>query len=245
MKGYKLNNKGATMMVAVVIIGILMVFTFSLLLVSYTLYASQSKKAASLRNAEAATSLSRALETELTVYSTVAGKENDPEKNSALWKYLRCNIAQGDNWPYYDPAAPGHDEEYAFRYFDVKYGNNTLYEVTEGLDGYPADVKLCVYWMLPQNSNEEIFYNSGAGCTNPSNVRLFIDIITETASQTYVIKNEYRLTATPYDTNDVVERNKMASVSSLFSGKSPYNPNGIPSGSGDPLKWKWSFIGRE
>ena len=236
------------MMVAVVIIGILMVFTFSLLLVSYTLYASQSKKAASLRNAEAATSLSQALETELTEYSTVAGEENDPEKNSALWKYLRCNIAQGDvNWPYYDPSVAGHDEEHAFRYFDVKYGNNTLYDVTEGLDGYPASVKLCVYWMLPQNSDEAGFYNSGAGCTNPSNARLFIDIITETASQTYVIKNEYLLTATPYDENDLSERNKMTSVSSLFSGTSPYNPNGItlPTGSGNPLKWKWVFIGRE
>ena len=236
------------MMVAVVIIGILMVFTFSLLLVSYTLYASQSKKAASLRNAEAATSLSQALETELTVYSSVAGEENDPEKNSVLWKYLRCNIAQGDEWPYYDPSKDGHDEEYAFRYFDVKYGNNSLYDAENGIEGYPASVKLCVYWMLPANSNEEAFYNDGTGCTDPANARLFIEIISETASQTYVVKNEYRLSTSAYDTTDMAEKNKMRAVSSLFSsGASVYNPNNIqlPSGSGNPLKWKWVFVGRE
>ena len=230
------------MMLAVVIIGILMVFTFSLLLVSYTLYASQSKKAASLRNAEAATSLSKALETELVENSTTG---YIPETESALWKYLRCNIAQGDDdWPYYDPASAGHTEEYAFRYFDVKYGNNTMYGVQDGLEGYPANVKLCVYWMPPEGANATAYATGPV--SNPANVRLFIEVICETASQSYVVKNEYRLKTDTYSDTDVQERNRMRAVLGLFTnGQSQYNPKGITTSETNPRKWKWEFVGRE
>ena len=54
----KKNNKGAAMMLTIIIIAVLVVFTFSLILISYNLYASQNKNLSSDRNAEAANSLS-------------------------------------------------------------------------------------------------------------------------------------------------------------------------------------------
>ena len=100
-------------MVAVVIIAILMIFAFSLLLVTYTLYASQSKKSASFRNSEAAKTVSRAMQTEL--------EDPDAEMNSAFWKYLRCNIGQSETWPWYEPGTLNHEKEDAFRKFDLDY----------------------------------------------------------------------------------------------------------------------------
>ena len=111
-------NKGATMMVAVVIMGILIVFTFSLMLVAYSFYASQNKNVASLRCSEAAITLSQALESELTFDNKA---ELYPEKDSYLYKYIRYNICQYEvgktgYWPYYDPnGGAAHDESHAFR----------------------------------------------------------------------------------------------------------------------------------
>ena len=59
------NNKGASMIVAIIIMGILIVFTFSLMLVAYTLYASQTKNIASMKCSESANTLSQAIEDEL------------------------------------------------------------------------------------------------------------------------------------------------------------------------------------
>ena len=121
----KRNNKGATMIVAIVIMGILIVFTFSLTLVAYTYYASQNKNVASLRCSEAANSFSLALEDELT-YEYKDGEGNVircPEYDSYLYKYLRYNLFQEETfWPYYG-SGDGHDMSYASRKFQLKYNS--------------------------------------------------------------------------------------------------------------------------
>ena len=106
--GKKKNNNGAAMMLTIVIIAVLIVFTFSLILISYNLYASQNKNLSSDRNSEAANSLSRALKDELTDENAVY--------NSNLWKYIRWNIAYKNadddckDWPYYAPNKAKHTE---------------------------------------------------------------------------------------------------------------------------------------
>ena len=222
LKIKKLNNRGAAMMVAVVIIGVLMIFCFSLLLASYTLYASQNKNAASKRNSEAANTLSKALDTELT-------RGNDTEKDSALWKYLRCNLNQ-TGW--------GSGE---IKYFDMNYNNSSTYFNAENptLNGYPGKVQLAMYWKPPKGKTED-------DCrTDPSGIRLTIEITCETASQVYIVSNQYVLSAAPYDTADYDDRNLQYRLQQVIQN-SNYNVNGYDEGLIDSnTKWIWSPVGRE
>lgn len=182
-KGY-LNNNGATMIVAIIVIAILMIMTFSLMLVTYTLYASSNKKAASERNSTAANSLSLAIEKELT--------SDDAIDNSWLWKYLRCNLLQDTTWPYYDPDYTGHTEEEAFRYFKLKYNNN--YPIKGiNIDGFPGEVRLCMYWMPPTDVDYNGKELSSLSISERSNIELCIEIICDTGSQSYTVKDTYEI----------------------------------------------------
>ena len=236
LKIKKLNNRGAAMMVAVVIIGILMIFCFSLLLVSYTLFASQSKKTASFRNSQAANSLSKALETEL--------KDVDAATNSMLWRYLRCNACNNSAWAYYDPSKPGHDKEHAFRYFNLKYAYKDAYVPNGSLEGYPSEVKLCVYWCLPKDV--EITNDAELEGVSMNGAILHIDIICETASQSYVINNEYKLNIRQYSSeeDEVKEQKMIRKMSGTVNNA--YNPKGVVlSDAEEPMKWSWEFVCRE
>lgn len=240
------NNHGAALMVAVVIIGILLVFTFSLLLVTYTLYSSQNKNAASKRNSEAANTLSKALTTELT------------KTDGELWRYLRFNICQQNTWPYYDPeyAGTGHDEKAAFRYFNLNvnyiesYFGESVNSQTEGgttvnedlqnsMEGFPGSVKLCIYWAPPQGMIDED--HSLVSITdimnNKKDLRLFVEVICETASQSYVVKNEFKLRLVPTDTK---QKNRLKAYSEVPAYKplddTVYNPD---------EGWNWDFVTRE
>ncbi|MCR4813924.1 MAG: type II secretion system GspH family protein [Lachnospiraceae bacterium] len=239
MKGQrnvKLNNRGAAMMVAIVIVGILMIFIFSLLLVSYTLYASQSKVPASRRNSEAANSLSQALETEMT--------RTDAPLDSALWKYVRLNILQ-ESWPYYDPSVDGHGSEAAFRYFNLGYQRINAYKDyledsgTEGvlgeLSGYPGNVEICMYYELPKGASTT---DDPAHLLDKSGTVLTMEIACDTGSQTYVVTNKYLLT----QTNDNSRDAKTALLAAL-TNKEYYNPwnNTVDF----TEKWVWEFQSRE
>ena len=219
-------------MVAVVIIGVLMIFIFSLLLVSYTLYASQNKKPASRRNSEAANSLSIAMQSEL--------EQVDAYKESALWKYLRCNVLQA-NWPYYDPTKPGHGQTDAFRYFDLNYQNTDSFKeylevIGEGdnasfgeLNGFPGSVEICMYWELPEGTEET------DNITDKSGTKLHMEIICETANQTYVVTNHYKLTQT------IAQPEEKKVLNGLET--SDFNPyqNSIDK----TEKWEWVLESRE
>lgn len=227
----KLNkkNRGAALVFVIIIIAIVIIFTFSLLLVTYNLYAMQSKKAASLRCSEAANSLSIALEKELT--------DDDAYENSWFWKYLRYNMMQEETWPYYNPGISGHTEEYAFRYFDVKA--NTNY----GIDGFPGEVKLCVYWELPN----EFSVPEGKTITDltrdeKNDFFVTIEIMCNTGNQSYTVTNKYRVEVSEFSSEDDDEKSLLDSE----SGDSDYNPLNISDTKYKANeKWRFFFESRE
>lgn len=214
------RNKGATMIAAIVILGILIVFTFSLTLIAYTLYSSQNKNTSSLKCAEAANSLSVALNDELT-YEDL-DNELYPEKESYLYRYLRYNLCQDSTWPFYvDENTENHRKVDACRYFELKYnsskikydkdGNPVVDQTTgenvkiDGVEGLPGKTTVCIYWMLPEGVEYQVGktmkdnYNSQAA---RQNIRLFVEVTCEAASQTYTVKREYLLQIDNYDLDD-------------------------------------------
>ena len=82
-------NKGAALGVSIIIIAVLMIFAFSLILISYNLYASQNKNIASIRNMEAANTLSISLQQEIT--------DENAWDESNLWNYVRFNLFDLDD----------------------------------------------------------------------------------------------------------------------------------------------------
>ena len=227
---YQRNDRGAALMVTVIIIGILLVFTLSLLLVSYTLYASQSKNTASLKCSEAANTLSGALVKEL--------EGDSPVDKSSLWKYIRYNLIQSDQvWPYYDPSDPDHTKEKAFRYFDLEY--NTNYFGTSMPDGYPGLIRLCMYWTLPKGrtipSGKDPWQMTSVQKTG---IRLCIEITCSSGSQSFTVCNNYELRVLSFDPDETIE------PAQLQNGISnpDYNPKGV---SEDKInlseKWRWDY----
>lgn len=227
----KLNNKnrGAALVFVIIIVTIIIILIFSLLLVTYNLYASQNKKAASLRSSEAAKSLSVALENELT--------DEDAYANSWLWKYLRFNMVQQNTWPYYDSGLSGHTEEYAFRYFDLKANSN--YSV----DGFPGETKLCVYWELPDGvSISDGDSISDLTIDQKKNFKVYIEITCTTGNQSYTIKNKYLVDVTNYTSEDDDEKSLLNSDSE----DEDYNPLKIVATEyKDGEKWRFKFDGRD
>lgn len=230
------NNNGATMIVAIIIIAILMIMTFSLMLVTYTLYASSNKKAASERNSTAANSLSLALEKELT--------DSEAIDNSWLWKYLRCNLLQKDTWPYYDSEYTGHTEEDAFRYFKLKYNNN--YPINHiDIDGFPGEVTLCMYWTPP----EDVSYNgrdiSSLTISERSNIELTIEIICDTGSQSYTVKDIYEVNISELmaEIDSDQQMKKKLDAFKNDKNKNLYNPMHLEINSME--RWTFNHISRE
>ena len=223
------------MMVAVVIIGILMIFIFSLLLVSYTLYASQNKKPSARKNSEAANSLSLAMQTEL--------EQPEAYNESALWKYLRCNILQ-TTWPYYEPGTSGHGDKEAFRYFTLNYQRIDEFEVNleesqsgmlGELSGFPGNVEVCMYWELPDDVTNVEKANP-SGIEDKTGTKLHMEIICETANQKYVVTNHYVLTQSTDPSSD--EKKTLNKLSS----DSNYNPYSTTIKSNE--KWVWELESR-
>ena len=206
-----LNNKGATMMAAIIIMAILIVFTFSLTLIAYTLYASQNKNIASMRCVEAANTLSIALEKDLTyVYESdvdpIDKNSLYPERESFLYRYIRYNICQDDvTWPYFvSDGTENHDRKAACRYFDLKYNDKKLDHVTRDgeaeteenvktIEGMPGKTVVCIYWMLPEDTGVKPNETAKAKLTDRNDIRLFIEVTSEAASQSYTVTKEYIL----------------------------------------------------
>jgi len=226
----KLNNKGAAMMITIIIIAVVMIFAFSLILISYNLYASQNKNLASTKNDIAANTLSLALKEELT--------DQDASLNSNIWKYVRMNVAYNNEstdiewkeWPYYDPKDTGteHGKEAAFRYFTLD-GNSDI-------EGMPAKISICMYWTLPQGKDASTLASDIASGNINARSKIRLHIITEaqTADQVYRIEDVYRLLISETDQQD-----KTALLA--IAGSDNYNPAGNDY---DP-KEKWVWIHEE
>ncbi len=175
IKALKNDNRGVAMMVCITIIAILMIFCFSLLSVSYSLYSSQNNSMQADKNAEAAKSLSVALRDELTGVS----------EDSFLCKYLRYNIVSGNDavknvngetWPHYDPDAAGHDEACAKRYFTLHKSDAV------SINGFPGSTEVCMWWTVPATS-----------VNSSKKTHLFVEVECRSGSQSYVVCSEYEL----------------------------------------------------
>lgn len=179
-------NKGAAMVVSIIIIAVLMIFAFSLILISYNLYASQNKNIASIRNMEAANTLSISLQQEMI--------DENAWDESNLWNYVRFNLFDLDDtstgaWPYYSPLKagdigyePGHDRNAAVKEFRL--------DSNSGVECLPAETFVRVYWTLPDDisaadylatSDPEFRMEAKRGA------RLFIEIQCNTGSQSYKV----------------------------------------------------------
>ncbi len=158
------------MMVCIVIIAVLMILCFSLLSVAYSLYSSQNNSMQEDKNAEAAKTLAKALEEELTTDS----------EESNLCKYLRFNIVVSDNaaecWPHYAPEEEGHQDADAKRYFNLKKSDSA------SMDGIPSKTSVCMWWTKPDKEKDP-----------ESKVHLFVEVESLSGSQSYVIRSEYEL----------------------------------------------------
>lgn len=194
------------------------------------MYASQNKRAASLRCSEAANTLSVALEQELT---------NDKAyERSYIWKYLRFNLLQNTDvtWPYYKPDEDNRVE--AYRYFNLKDNKNY------NIDGFPGEIKLCMYWTLPDDSILEDDKISSASIDERSGCYLYIDIICNSGSQSYSVTNKYRIDISEFDMNDDEDKHQKSTLNT-DSTYSEYNPMSSVITYNNTEKWVYEFEGRE
>lgn len=242
----KKNNRGAAMVVAIIVVAVLMIFTFSLLLVSYTLYSSQNKKVASKKCSEAANTLSTAMGAEL-------DEVQNPNAyiNSDLWIYLRFHLMQ-DDWPFYEPALDGHKTDDAVKTFSMMVNPNYIPNGSSTLDGYPGEVKIKVYWMMPEwlyeeNKDDESmdFLKdidiSNLSINKKSEIRLFLEITCESANQSYTVKNKYHLSIRKYDESISEEEAEKSKIEDTYGGNSTYSYNCTIK---PTERWRWVYDGR-
>ena len=230
------DNTGAAMILTIVLIAVMMIFVFSLILVSYNLYASQSKNLSSRRNMEAANTFSIALENELT--------SSEASTYSNLWKYVRVNVAytivdNGDNadwydWPYYDPEATDglHTKENAIRNFNVDHNTE--------MEGFPADLSVGMYWTIPEGKTADEMKAAieSESISARKGILLYVETTAVTASQTYTVTDCYRLQIK--ENKDTEEK----AIETIASNPT-YNVFGLMMTSADKKeKWKWVHVER-
>lgn len=211
------KEKGMTMIVAVVIMAILIVFTFSLTLIAYSLYSSQNKNLSSMKCAEAANTLVVALADELCYED--AATERYPEYDSYLYKYIRYNLFHSSQtWPYYKKNDEDHNATKACRYFDLNYntkkkvydenGEEKKQENEEGeqtsvnvdhVEGLPGKTVVCIFWELPSGATT----TQAEGDVPVAGTKLTIEVTCEAASQTYTAKKEFLLEIRNYKSTTV------------------------------------------
>ena len=222
-KGVKQNNKGAAMILTVIIIAIIMIFCFSLILISYNLYASQNKNLSSLRNSESSNTLSRAIGDELT--------DSENVQKSYIWKYVRANVAyvttdsDWQDWPYYDvnDSTGKHNEEAAFREFSLNSNPE--------MEGTPAEVKVYMYWTLP--SDADAFRDKLQNGGTRNGIRLHVKVVSSTASQVFESEECYKLTVRKND-------NQGKAILAGLNTDSSINP--ASHSIDDNEKWVWKRV---
>lgn len=232
----KKNNKGAAMIVALVVMTVLMMFCLSLLLVVYSLYTSTLKKNSALQCKEACKTMSFELQSELTepVYAdhesqSAAQKSVTGTGGDSLWFYIRYNIWQ-DSWPYYSSTERGHGKDEAYRYFTIT--------PSEDVAGMAEDIKVCIYWEKDDNASAgDGQEDDGSDILEQrADTILHVVVTCSKNEQSYTIETEYTLMAGEYaDITDKTEEDTM-----LKQGVNPYN-NSIYKFE----KWQWVFSERE
>lgn len=230
----KLNNKGAAMMVCIILIAILMVFTFSLMLVSYTYYVSQSKNVASKRCSEAASSLSVAIDKEM--------QDQEVYLHSNLYLFARCNMWQSNWMP---------EKE---RVFELEPSvENTK------IEGIPSVVEVKMYWVPSDEFAGSIGMNTDYSTfTGPDKegTKLYMTVSAEAAGQEFTVTSVFELEVYELNINDpalsgtddgdYIER--MKSINDDGAGSTTFNNEGndvIKQDSGICEKWTFKLVDKE
>lgn len=138
------NKEGSAILIAIIVMMVAIMLSFSLLLGSYSLFATVNKQQNMEQCKEMAQSISREIEREITGSETnfdsfSSLKKAVEDQEAPLWSYLRFHLWQ-TNWPYYNEEERGHSENYAFREFEVDSDGNQ--EETSILD----TVLIKMYW---------------------------------------------------------------------------------------------------
>lgn len=187
------DNRGSAMIVAIVVSIIVIAFTLSLLLVSYSLFTSTAKRVTQSQVKELAKSISFEIGDELTnpKFNTkdelLAGINDDSSviyrsSEYNLWYYIRYNVCQNEGWvSYVDETTAGHIAANAFRYFSVDiYGDSTKYAAMAD------DIYICMYW-----ANDDI--------SDKNETVLTVEVTVTKGEQTYTLTSYYELAVYPFD----------------------------------------------
>lgn len=143
-------QQGAAMVVAIVVSMVIMVFSLSLLLVTYSLYSSVQGNTISMQCRELAVSLSAEVGQELM-------QQAQPEDGAAiqtedgqnpLYSYLRAMLWQEEVWQHYDPEGTLALEE-CCKYFAL--------EIPDGYGDMADQIWMTLYWTIeePASPREE------------------------------------------------------------------------------------------
>lgn len=158
-KRFYIDNKGSSLITALVVSAVLLVLCLSLLLVSYTLFSEVNEQDLEMPKRELAYSVAEEIEQELFDVDCKYSNEEEMQafyeaSKDELWKYVRYNIWQnfgpegqlltGDTWLYYDEAVPGHNNlEECSRYFSLD------------TDGTASKITVQLYWSLPKDFDKD------------------------------------------------------------------------------------------
>ena len=206
------------MIVAIVVSMVVVVFSLSLLLVSYALFSSSVRRVTQNQCRELSKTISIEIEKELTtpVYTSFEMQKQDvTDGKNLLWQYLRYNICQG-NWPYFESVGTtGHDEKAAYRYFTLAATGGDTAKYAAMAD----DISVCIYWE-----------NDGSYLTSKNDTVLCVKVICTKGDQTASMLSKYNLSCVEYENAE----------SGVDSGNDIVNPS-----KNDILKsehWSWSFL---
>ncbi|MBQ8913692.1 MAG: hypothetical protein IJ054_06580 [Lachnospiraceae bacterium] len=228
-KGSKLykDNRGSAMIVAIVVSIIVITFTLSLLLVSYSLFVSNERKVTQSQVKELSKSINIEIGDELTspnfddsqaLLDGINNYENAkycaPDYN--MWYYVRYNLFQ-NNWPYYrDETTAGHVEANAYRYFKLSLTGGDTSEYSAMAD----DISVCMYWEC-----EDIDIKDQAILT--------VEVTVTKGGQTSTTTSYYELGMTYFDDeiSEKIENNKTDSA---------FNPAGNTIDLNE--RWTWTRV---
>ncbi|MCH1983058.1 hypothetical protein MCG98_10825 [Ruminococcus sp. OA3] len=200
------KKDGSALLIAIIIMTVVMMLSLALLLVSFNLYATASRQQNMAQCKELAQSLSRALESEITIppfESYTEQKEALESGSYPLWFYLRYNVGQS-NWPYFNDERK-HTAEYAHRYFQI-IPSATGTEAAKLMD----DISIMMYWESETGQEE-------------NGVPLVVQVSCEKGGQKSVITVTYELIigSQDYDDAETGVRPNSASNPSLNELKYP------------------------
>ncbi len=226
-KNKRSNQKGSALIFVLVIMVVVTVVCLSLLLVSSTLIQSVQNQKAYTQSREAAITLSREIENELTIpaFATKEAEvkaETDSDNKYDLWFYLRYNIWQ-DNWPYYNTDKRGHDESYAYRYFKLE-SNSVDSEAASAA----KDVSIVMYWER-ENGDEHDVANG---------TPLIVQVTCKVGDQSCTITSTYELTEADAAYSDAASFKDHVPVSREIDPRAQIACN-------EEYAWSWALSERE